>query len=219
MEAVPIAESWVQPLNDSAARVTVPYLQPPSETWTVNADQPTVAGRRYPLGLVGGQVTNEWQFETVWPSAERPVADDFVALLKSAADSDDARLLVNIAGPYGGSGDIQFVAETHRVAEQFQAGVSTVSLTLTRVDFSLAGQSGVAAGQVAAAATAAGVGVVFGAAAGPVDVTATAVGVVTQAGTVFGAAEGTVDAVGTAVGLDTGYARVTFVEFEVPPAP
>jgi len=126
--------SWVQPLDDAGSRITVPYLRPPSESWQVNADQPWITGRRYQVAAVGEHITNEWSFETVWPAAERPVADDFVAMLKAAAESADARLLVNIAAPHGSTaGDIQFVAETGRVEQQYSAGQSTVTATMLRV--------------------------------------------------------------------------------------
>lgn len=127
--------SWIEPLGDTASRITVPYLRPPSESWQVNSDAPFVASRRYALGLVGGEVSSDWTFETVWPVALRPQADQFVAMLKTAAESADARLLVNIAAPHGSTaGDILFVGETHQISQQFTAGSSTVTMTLIRVD-------------------------------------------------------------------------------------
>lgn len=125
--------TWVQLLNDVASRFDIPYLQPPSESWQVNSDAPWVTGRRYQLGLSGEHVSNEWTFETVWPVAQRPQADNFVALLKAAAESADARLLINISAPVGGTA-IQFVGETHQINQQYSSGSSTVSVTFTRVD-------------------------------------------------------------------------------------
>lgn len=125
--------TWVQLLSDVSSRLHVLYLQAPSESWAVNADGGWTTGSRWPMGVSGEHVTNEWTFETVWPVADRPLADEFVALLKSAAESADARLLVNIAAPAGGT-PIQFVAEAHQIGQQFQVGSSSVSVTFARVD-------------------------------------------------------------------------------------
>lgn len=125
--------TWVQLLDDVSTRFDIPHMRPPSEVWAVNADAAWVAGRRYQVGMVGEHVTNAWTVETVWPAAVRPAADEFVALLKTAAGSADARLLVNFSAPHGGS-PTQLVAEVSRVDQQYSAGVSTVSVTFTRVD-------------------------------------------------------------------------------------
>lgn len=126
--------SWIQPRGNPAARITIPHLRRPQQSWQVGSDAPWVTGRPYALGATSEHVTETWSVETTWSVGERPQAEDLVAMLKAAAAADDARLVVNIGAPTGSAAeDLQFVVEAERITQRLAAGVSTVGFTLTRV--------------------------------------------------------------------------------------
>ena len=128
-----MAMTYIQPKGDPDRRVEIPYSHFPSQTWQMDAAYTFFEGRRLPVGARGEHVTNEWTLTTVWPPADRPQAEAFLALLRDVLFEADARLDLHLDAPPGGT-ELDLVVEAHDIPQALPAGVTNITVIFREVD-------------------------------------------------------------------------------------
>lgn len=124
--------SWVQPYDDAARRVTVPYITAVENRWQVDTVWVHFEGRAQPVAARGTRETDEWTVAAEWAHDERSDAAAYIDLLRSVALESDTRLEVHLE-PHNGA-VVDAVAQCVDVPRDADAGGETIAVTFRRVD-------------------------------------------------------------------------------------
>lgn len=123
--------SWVQPLDDSARRVTLPYVTEASPRFQIDGAYATFEGRARPVGARTLRRTREWTVSTVWNDAIRADAESYLTLLRDVVQEADPRLQIHLEPDNGTIVDAVVVAPD--VPQQLGTARTDITVTFRQV--------------------------------------------------------------------------------------